>query len=87
MLREMSPRPTAARRILATSPFDRTPKVDPTTYEVGDWVSHDRHGLGRVVGGEPGVDVIADFRSGNVLRVTLPSTMLAKLDAEDPTPS
>ena len=79
----MSQRPTPVRRILATSPFDRSPKVDTTTYALGDWVSHDRHGLGKVVGGEPGVNVIADFRGGNVVRVTLPSTMLSKLDEAD----
>ena len=79
----MSQRPTPARRILATSPFDRSPKVDSTTYALGDWVSHDRHGLGKVVGGEPGVNVIADFRGGNVVRVTLPSTMLSKLDPSE----
>lgn len=79
----MSQRPSPVRRILATSPFDRSPKVDSTVYELGDWVSHDRHGLGKVVGGEPGVNVIADFRGGNVVRVTLPSTMLSKLDSAD----
>jgi len=76
----MSQRPTPVRRILPTSPFDRSPAVDSTVYELGDWVSHDRHGLGKVVGGEPGVNVIADFRGGNVVRVALPSTMLSKLD-------
>ena len=82
----MSQRPTPVRRILATSPFDRSPKVDSTVYELRDWVSHDRHGLGKVVGGEPGVNVIADFRGGNVVRVTLPSTMLSKLDSSEDAP-
>lgn len=79
----MSQRPAPVRRILPTSPFDRSPKVDSTVYELGDWVSHDRHGLGKVVGGEAGVNVIADFRGGNVVRVTLPSSMLSKLDASE----
>ena len=79
MLEGMSPRPTAARRVLATSPFARAEAVDATAYELDDWVSHDRYGLGRVVGGQPGIDVVADFRGGGVLRITLPSTKLAKL--------
>ena len=82
----MSQRPTPVRRVLATSPFDRSPKIDTTVYDLGDWVSHDRHGLGRVVGGEPGVNVIADFRGGNVVRVALPSTMLSKLDSAEDAP-
>ncbi len=78
MLAGMSPRPTAARRVLATSPFDRSPAVSET-FELDDWVSHDRYGLGKVVGGEPGVDVVADFRGGGILRVALPSSKLSKL--------
>lgn len=79
ILEEMSPRPTAARRVLATSPFNRAATADIVIYEVDDWVSHDRYGLGRVVGGQPGIDVVADFRGGGVLRITLPSTKLAKI--------
>lgn len=78
ILEEMSPRPTAARRVLATSPFNRA-VADIVVYEIDDWVSHDRYGLGRVVGGQPGIDVVADFRGGGVLRITLPSTKLAKI--------
>ncbi len=78
----MSPRPTAARRHLPNSPFNRAPveAPPPIRYQVDDRVNHDRHGMGRVVSiTDDASSVVVDFRAGNVLRVTLPSTKLIKL--------
>ena len=54
-------KPSAPRRHLATSPF--AAPVVPTVQEfaVGDRVSHDQFGLGRVVGAEEGTAVLVDF--------------------------
>jgi hypothetical protein len=75
----MSPRPAAPRRVLPRSPFAAAPEVEVVEYSVDDRVSHDRHGLGRVVKVEGGVAVIVDFGSGNLRRVTLPSAKLTQL--------
>jgi hypothetical protein len=46
---------------------------------VGDRVSHDRYGLGTVIGTEDGdAAVLVDFGS-KVVRIALPSTKLVKL--------
>lgn len=52
---------SAPRRHLPTSPFAApvTPAVEE--FAVGDRVSHDRFGLGRVVGAEDGAAVLVDF--------------------------
>lgn len=83
----MSPRPAAGRRYLPTSPFQK-PDVETVVYEVGDLVSSDRHGLGRVLSVDDGVDgapstIVVDYRGGNVRRTTLPSTSVTKLDGGD----
>lgn len=75
----MSTRPAGPRRPLASSPFNAPVDDRPVVvYEVGERVTHDRHGLGRVVGIESETAVLVDFATG-VRRVTLPSTMLSKL--------
>ena len=86
----MSPRPAVRRRFLPTSPFNKPP-AEAVIYEEGDWVSNDKHGLGRVLSFDAGTSdvpatVVVDFRGGNVRRITLPSANLSKLDespAED----
>ena len=80
----MSPRPAVRRRFLPTSPFNKPP-AEAVVYEVGDWVSNDKHGLGRVLSFDAGnadvpATVVVDFRGGNVRRITLPSANLSKLD-------
>jgi hypothetical protein len=73
----MSSRGTGGRRFIPNSPFSRDEPAEAETYEVGDQVSHDRHGLGRVI--ETGSsEVVADFGS-TVRRIPLPSTKLTKL--------
>ena len=45
----MSPRNESPRARPKNSPFRDQPPVVPTVYSVDDRVTHDRHGLGRVV--------------------------------------
>jgi len=45
---------------------------------MSDRVSHDRYGLGTVVGTENGTAVLVDF-GPKVLRVALPTTKMVKL--------
>jgi hypothetical protein len=45
----MAPRNDVPRARPKNSPFRDQPPVVPTVYEVGERVTHDRHGLGTVV--------------------------------------
>ncbi|WP_244930581.1 hypothetical protein [Nocardioides sp. W7] len=45
----MTNSPGAKRRHLASSPFKPDPEPVIEDFAVGDRVSHDRHGLGRVI--------------------------------------
>ena len=82
----MSPRPAVGRRYLPTSPFQK-PVVEAVVYEVGDLVSSDRHGLGKVLSVDAGQDgapttIVVDYRGGNVRRTTLPTSSITKLDGD-----
>ncbi|PVG84892.1 hypothetical protein DDE18_04085 [Nocardioides gansuensis] len=68
-----APRP----RHLASSPFKAPPEQVVEQYKVGDLVSHDAHGVGRVVGMEAAA-VTVDFGSRTV-RVVSPYTKLELL--------
>jgi len=70
-------RPAPKKRHLASSPFP--PPVEPVIeqFEVGDRVSHDAHGIGRVRSVEPTV-VTVDF-GDHAVRVASPFTKLEKL--------
>jgi len=77
----MKPRSAGSRRVLPGSPFNKPPVAAPPmeTYSISDRVSHDRYGLGRVIGlEEGGTAVLVDFGSG-VRRVSLPSAKLIRL--------
>jgi hypothetical protein len=65
------------RRHLPTSPFK--PRVpDPIkVFEVGERVSHDKEGLGRITSVEGSTAVVVDFGGGKLVRVVAP---FAKLD-------
>ncbi len=67
-------------RPLATSPFNklREPPPPPQLFVVGQRVTHDRHGLGRVVAVEGDVASIVDFGDRKV-RVTVASGNLHPL--------
>ena len=60
------------------SPF-RDPVAKPVpVFEVGDRVTHDQCGLGRIIGIEPEVAVLVDF-GGRELRISTPYPKLSKL--------
>jgi hypothetical protein len=66
---------------LPTSPFkSRTQTAPPKHFAVGDRVTHDGFGLGRVIGVEGGGDiaVLVDFGSSQE-RLTQPYTAMYKL--------
>lgn len=68
-------------RYLATSPFNASreaAKAAIVPVNVGDRVSHDRHGLGRAVGLDGDDAVIVDF-GGDIRRVELDSPRLVRL--------
>ena len=67
------------RRYLPSSPFNNLPPAAPVKqYAVHDQVTHDRYGLGRVVGVEDDVAVLVDFGPQQA-RITTPFTKLTKL--------
>jgi len=67
------------RRHLPTSPFK--PRVpDPIkVFEVGERVSHDKEGLGRISSVDGTVAVVVDFGAGRLLRVQAPFAKLHSL--------
>ncbi|MER7954646.1 hypothetical protein [Streptomyces sp. NPDC096030] len=69
---------SAPRRHLSTSPF--AAPVEPVIKEfaVGDRVSHDRHGLGKIIGQEPTGALLVDFGASQV-RVLSPYKGMHKL--------
>lgn len=76
------PKPqTAVRRHLPNSPFAQSRAAEQAAYlavEVGDRVSHERHGLGRAVKLDGDRAVIVDF-AGDLRRVALNSPRLERL--------
>jgi hypothetical protein len=75
--------PPAPRRHLSTSPFNEHRQAAEAaaageSFEVGDRVTDDRHGLGRVTKIEGDVAVHVDFGSGP-RRVALPASRLHRL--------
>lgn len=78
----MPSRPAGKRRYLATSPFNASraaAEVAVVPIPLGARVSHERHGLGRVVALEGEHAVIVDFGQGQRLRVALDSPRLEVL--------
>ena len=57
----MTPSNAAPRRHLPTSPFQVAPVKPVVTFELMDRVSHDRYGLGRVIGVEGDGAVLVEF--------------------------
>jgi hypothetical protein len=68
---------TPVRRHLASSPFQPRPEPTIEQYAVDDLVSHDSHGVGRVIDVEAAA-VTVDFGSRRV-RVTSPFRKMEKL--------
>jgi len=73
----MTRRPAAPRPFPPSSPFYGRPEPVVEQYAVGDRVTHDAHGLGRVVGEEDDA-VIVQFGPEHV-RVRSPYSKLTKL--------
>ena len=68
----------AARRHLPGSPFKAPAPAPPAeTFALGDRVTHDRYGLGVILGVED-YAVLVDFRPDQ-RRILLPCTKLSKL--------
>ncbi|WP_127359159.1 hypothetical protein [Actinacidiphila soli] len=71
-------KPAVTRRVLPSSPF-KAPVAPPLkSFDIGNRVSHDEHGLGRVIGIEDEIAVLVDFGSFRA-RITSPFTKMAKL--------
>ena len=68
----------AARRHLPSSPFSQAVAEPVEQFEIEDRVTHDAHGLGRVVGIENNVAVLVQFGPTQV-RVLTPFRKLHKL--------
>lgn len=70
----------AARRFLAGSPFNVPPQpVTPAEeFAEQDQVTHDKYGLGRVVGVEGDTALVIDFGSRRI-RIMMPCAKLTKL--------
>ncbi|MFC8916012.1 hypothetical protein E2C00_08185 [Streptomyces sp. WAC05374] len=69
---------SAPRRHLPTSPFN-APVAEPVKhFAVGDRVSHDRHGLGRVIAVEDEIATLVDFGSRQA-RIVSPYKGMDKL--------
>ena len=68
----------AARRYLPSSPFNAPAPAPPAeTFAVSDQVTHDKYGLGVILGVEDHA-VLVDFRPQQ-RRIPLPCTKLSKL--------
>ena len=67
------------RRQLPSSPFKPRPADPPAEqYEVGDLVTHDKYGLGRVILVEGDAAVVVDFAPRKV-RIATPFARLTRL--------
>ncbi|MFF0293021.1 hypothetical protein ACFYS8_11900 [Kitasatospora sp. NPDC004615] len=56
-------KPEAVRRHLPTSPFKAKAEAPRKHFAIGDRVTHDAYGLGRVIGVEGDTAVLVDFGS------------------------
>ena len=70
---------TGHRRHLPSSPFKPPPEAPPVErYELHDWVTHDKYGLGRVILVVGDTAVVVDFAPRKV-RITRPFARMTKL--------
>ncbi|MFI2375857.1 CarD family transcriptional regulator [Streptomyces sp. NPDC018964] len=68
----------APKRHLPTSPFKAPVAPPPKQFAVGDQVTHDMYGLGRVTGIEEGIAAVVNFGSAE-LRILSPYAKMTKL--------
>jgi hypothetical protein len=79
ILNIMKPARAGTRRFLPTSPFQAPPDPPPAEqFAVQDQVTHDKHGLGRVISIENDTALVIDFGTQKV-RITTPCAKLTKL--------
>ncbi|MFD4998378.1 hypothetical protein [Streptomyces buecherae] len=71
-------KPAAPKRRLPTSPFKAPVVPGPKHFAVGDQVTHDMYGLGRVIGVEEGIAVLVDFGPAQ-MRILSPYAKMTKL--------
>ncbi|MBL1116177.1 hypothetical protein JK364_27825 [Streptomyces sp. 110] len=71
-------KPTAPKRHLPTSPFKAPVAPAPKHFAMGDQVTHDIYGLGRVIGIESGIAALVDFGSAQ-MRILSPYAKMTKL--------
>jgi hypothetical protein len=71
-------KPAAPKRYLPTSPFKAPVMPPPKQFTVGDQVTHDMYGLGRVIGIEDGIAALVDFGSTQE-RILSPYAKMSKL--------
>ncbi|MFC7217935.1 hypothetical protein ACFQLX_07100 [Streptomyces polyrhachis] len=71
-------KPSAPKRHLPTSPFKAPVTPPPKLFAVGDKVTHDMYGLGRVIDVEDGIAVFVDFGSTRE-RILSPYSKMSKL--------
>jgi hypothetical protein len=74
----MKPARAATRRFLPTSPFNTTPAAPPEQFALQDQVTHDKYGLGRVIGVEDDTALVIDFGSRQE-RIMAPFAKLTRL--------
>jgi hypothetical protein len=76
----VKPPRAAGRRYLPNSPFNNMPvQVRPVEqFALDDQVTHDKYGLGRVIGVEDEIAVLVDFGTRQE-RITVPDAKLTKL--------
>ena len=77
-MRLMKPARAATRRPLPGSPFNAPPAPPVKVFAMGDRVTHDRYGLGQVIGVEEDIAVLVQFGSQQV-RVTTPFARMSAL--------
>lgn len=66
-------------RHLSSSPFKPPPEAPPVVqFELGDLVTHDKYGLGRVILVEGDASVVVDFAPRKV-RITTPFARMTRL--------
>ncbi|MEE6273273.1 hypothetical protein [Georgenia wangjunii] len=76
----MATRPAGSRPYLPNSPFNAGRQVPPAEpIPVGAHISHDRHGLGKVVALDGDASIIVDFGNGDARRVPLNSPRIERL--------
>ncbi|MEK2472608.1 MULTISPECIES: hypothetical protein [Streptomyces] len=71
-------KPAAPKRHLLTSPFKAPVPPTPKHFAVGDQVTHDMYGLGRVIGIEDGIAALVDFGTAQ-MRILSPYDKMTKL--------